>query len=40
MANPHQIKNISDLIEFTKNTPEEQYEKFGQIGLKMQGTLL
>ncbi|KAL1875210.1 hypothetical protein Daus18300_003281 [Diaporthe australafricana] len=27
--NPNDIKNISDLIEFIKSTPEEQYGKFG-----------
>ncbi|KAJ5716381.1 amidase [Penicillium malachiteum] len=29
VTNPHKIKNISDLIEFTKGTPAEEYEKFG-----------
>ncbi|CAG8250879.1 unnamed protein product [Penicillium salamii] len=29
VANPHQIENISDLIEFTKNKSEEEYEKYG-----------
>ncbi|KAJ5088765.1 amidase [Penicillium angulare] len=27
--NPHGIKNISDLIEFTKSTPEEEYDRYG-----------
>lgn len=28
-VNPHEIYNVSDLIEFIKRTPEEEYEKFG-----------
>ncbi|KAJ5702459.1 amidase [Penicillium malachiteum] len=29
VTNPHKIKNISDLVEFTKGTSAEEYEKFG-----------
>jgi amidase len=29
VENPHKIKNISDLIDFTKNTSEEDYERYG-----------
>ncbi|KAJ5626815.1 amidase [Penicillium herquei] len=29
VTNPHKIKNMSDLIEFTKGTAAEEYEKFG-----------
>ncbi|KAI0199483.1 putative amidase [Astrocystis sublimbata] len=28
-VNPHGLHNISELIEFIKTTPEEQYDKFG-----------
>ncbi|KAK1836085.1 amidase [Podospora conica] len=29
VVNPHNIRTISDLIEFTKRTPEEEYERLG-----------
>ncbi len=29
VTNPYQIKTISDLIDFTKSTSEEDYEKYG-----------
>lgn len=29
MVNPNKINNISDLIEFTKNKPEEAYAEYG-----------
>ncbi|KAK4445824.1 hypothetical protein QBC34DRAFT_428791 [Podospora aff. communis PSN243] len=28
-VNPHNIQNISDLIEFTKRTPAEDYQAYG-----------
>ncbi len=28
-VNPHGIKNIGDLIDFTKKTPEEEYDRLG-----------
>ncbi|KAK0651108.1 putative amidase [Cercophora newfieldiana] len=33
-VNPHNIRTISDLVEFTKRTPEEQYERLGAEGFE------